>query len=207
MSYGLYITRADKFPVSGHRSECERQAIAFEEWEDLVRADPELAIDYSDRLTADELERLVDGSPELTGCRTADGFRSTKEQARRLKELAEGLKKGAPPDPEGGGCDTAEWKAHPKGEERCFWFDQGTISTKNPDVPTLDKMLQLADTLGACVRGDDGELSRRSGQRFECYEPDRGWLPLEEFHRGRPDWAPAIIREIAQRRSGTRPVL
>ena len=70
-----------------------------------------MAIDYSDRLTADELERLVDGSPDLTGCRTGDGFRFTKEQARRLKELAEGLKKGAPPDPEGGGCDTAEWKA------------------------------------------------------------------------------------------------
>jgi len=205
MSYELHITRADQFPGSGHWSECKREVIAFEEWEDLVEADPELAIDYSDRLTADELERLVDGSPELMDCRTGDGFRFSKERVRRLKELAVGVKRGAARDPEGDGCDTAEWTAHPKGEERCFWFDQGTISTKNPDVATLDKMLQLADTLAACVRGDDGELYRRSGQRLECYEPDRGWLPVEEFHRGRPDWAPAIIREIAQGRFGTRP--
>jgi hypothetical protein len=206
MSYELHITRADRWPETVHWSESMCEIIAFDEWENLVKADPELAIDYSDRLTIDELERLVDGTPELAGCRTGGGFRFSKEQAQRLKELAEGLKGDATPDPEEIGYDTAEWEGHPKGEERCFWFGHGSISTKNPDVATLDKMLQIADTLNACVRGDDGELCRRSGQRFECFEPERGWLPLEEFHRGRPDWAPVIIREIAQRQFGTRSV-
>jgi hypothetical protein len=206
MSYELYITRADRWPETVHWSESECEVITFDEWEKLVKADPELAIDYTDRLTIDELERLVDGTPELVGCRTGDGFRFSKEQARRLKELAEDLKGDATPDPEEIGYDTAEWEGHPEGEERCFWFEHGSISTKNPDVATLDKMLRIADTLKACVRGDDGELYRRSGQGFECFEPERGWLPLEEFHRGRPDWAPVIIREIAQRQFGTRSV-
>lgn len=206
MSYELYVTRAERWPETVHWSESECEAIAFYEWENLVKADPELAIDYSDRLTIEELECLVDGTPELAGCRAGDGFRFSKEQARRLKDLAEDLKGGTAADPEEIGYDTAEWAGHPGGEERCFWFGHGSISTKNPDVATLDKMLQIADTLNACVRGDDGEIYRRSGQGFECFEPERGWLPLEEFHRGRPDWAPVIIREIAQRESGTRSI-
>jgi hypothetical protein len=206
MSYELYVTRADRWPATLHWSESECEAITFDEWEMLVKADPELTIDYSDRLTTDELERLVGGTPALEGCRTGDGFRFSKEQARRLKEMAKDLKGDAPPGPEEIGYDTAEWHGHPEGEERCFWFGDGSISTKNPDLATLDKMLQIADRLNACVRGDDGELYRRSGQRSECFEPERGWLALEEFHRGRPDWAPVIIREIARRHFGTRSV-
>jgi len=167
----------------------------------LVENDDELAIDYSDRLTMDELERLVDEKPELAGCRTETGFRFSKEQRHRLKELAEELKRDDTPDLEELGYDTADWREHPKGEERCFWFGYGCIYTKNPDTATLDKMLQLADRLNACVRGDDEEVYRRSGQGFECYTPERGWLPLEVFHRGRPDWAPVIVWEIAQRKS------
>ena len=67
-------------------------------------------------------------------------------------------------------------------------------------LATLEKMLRIAEALNACVRGDDGEVYRRTSQGFACYEPERGWLSLEEFHRGRPDWAPVIIREIAQER-------
>jgi hypothetical protein len=206
MSYELYITRAHGWPETLHWSESDCEAIAFDEWEQLVKADPDLAVDYTDRLSIGELERLVDGAPDLAGCRTGDGFRFSKEQTQRLRELAADLKGDATPDLEEIGCDTAEWKGHPQGEERCFWFEHGSISTKNPDVATLDKMLRIADMLRACVRGDDGELYRRSGQRFECFEPERGWLPLEEFHRGRPDWAPVIIREIARSQSGTRSV-
>lgn len=201
MSYELYITRADHWPETEHWSECNGKAIVFDEWASLVEADPELAIDYSDRLTIDDLQRLVDETPELAGSRTDGGFRFSNVQAQLLKKLAEELKGDDTPDLAELGYDTAEWKAHPKGEERCFWFGLGSISTKNPDTATLDKMLQIAQALDAYVRGDDGELYRRSGRRFECYEPDRGWLPLEEFHRGRPDWAPSVIREIAQGKS------
>jgi hypothetical protein len=40
------------------------------------------------------------------------------------------------------------------------WFDwfEGDVLTKNPDRPTLTKMLDLAERLDARVQGDDGEL-------------------------------------------------
>jgi hypothetical protein len=37
------------------------------------------------------------------------------------------------------------------------WF-AGNISTKNPDKAIVEKMLQIAQALGARVQGDDGEL-------------------------------------------------
>ena len=39
------------------------------------------------------------------------------------------------------------------------WFDwfEGNVYTKNPDRRTLEKMLHIADALGATVQGDDGE--------------------------------------------------
>ena len=37
------------------------------------------------------------------------------------------------------------------------WF-QGTIYSKNPDSGIITKMLQIAQQLGAQVRGDDGEI-------------------------------------------------
>jgi hypothetical protein len=166
----------------------------------LVEDDAELAVDYSERLSWDELCRIIEDNPEFAGCRTESGLSFTREQGRRLKELARqslGGRRGAQGDLS---CDTADWNAHPGGEERSFWYDGANISTKNPDVATLGKLLELAARLDACVRGDDGELYRRSGGGFECYTPGRGWLPLEEYHRGRPDWAPAIIGEIRRNR-------
>src|SRR5260370_35128086 len=87
MSYELHITRSDRWPETVHWSESMCEIIAFDEWENLVKADPELAIDYSDRLTIDELERLVDGTPELAGGRTGGGFQFSKQQAQRLRKL------------------------------------------------------------------------------------------------------------------------
>ena len=47
------------------------------------------------------------------------------------------------------------------------WLDwrDGQIFTKNPDAPLIDKMIQLAQVLGANVQGDDGELYRSGTQR------------------------------------------
>jgi hypothetical protein len=81
MSYELYITRADHWPETQHWSECNGKAIVFDEWASLVEADPELAIDYSDRLTIDDLQRLGDETPELAGSRTDGGFRFSNVQA------------------------------------------------------------------------------------------------------------------------------
>jgi len=55
-----------------------------------------------------------------------------------------------------------EWNAHPTEKEPnarpwfSFWED--SIDTKNPDAPTIRKMIQIASALGAKVQGDDGEL-------------------------------------------------
>jgi hypothetical protein len=42
------------------------------------------------------------------------------------------------------------------------WFDwyEGDVFTKDPDRPTLAKMLSLAARLNARVQGDEGELYR-----------------------------------------------
>jgi hypothetical protein len=51
----------------------------------------------------------------------------------------------------------AAWRGHPSGEP--VWFDHrgGEVVVKNPDDPTLAKMIAVACTLGAHVEGDDGE--------------------------------------------------
>lgn len=55
-----------------------------------------------------------------------------------------------------------EWNAHPT--ERLpnarpwFAYWKGSIDTKNPDAPTILKMMQIASVLNAKVQGDDGEF-------------------------------------------------
>jgi hypothetical protein len=55
-----------------------------------------------------------------------------------------------------------EWNAHPKEKERNSrpWFSywQGSIDSKNPDGPTIRKMIEIASALKAKVQGDDGEF-------------------------------------------------
>ena len=55
-----------------------------------------------------------------------------------------------------------EWNAHPteKGPNARPWFSywKGSIDTKNPDAPTIRKMIQIASVLQAKVQGDDGEF-------------------------------------------------
>ncbi|MGN6505181.1 MAG: hypothetical protein ACTHM6_06410 [Tepidisphaeraceae bacterium] len=41
--------------------------------------------------------------------------------------------------------------------ETVFWFDNGEITCKNPDESIIQKMVQIAERLGANVQGDDGE--------------------------------------------------
>lgn len=55
-----------------------------------------------------------------------------------------------------------EWNAHPteKAPNARPWFAywKGSIDTKNPDVATIRKMIQMASALNAKVQGDDGEF-------------------------------------------------
>jgi hypothetical protein len=55
-----------------------------------------------------------------------------------------------------------EWNSHPTEKEPNArpWFSywKGSIDTKNPDAPTIRKMIQIASSLNAKVQGDDGEI-------------------------------------------------
>lgn len=55
-----------------------------------------------------------------------------------------------------------EWNAHPTEKEPNArpWFSywKGSIDTKNPDAPTIRKMIQIALALNAIVQGDEGEI-------------------------------------------------
>jgi hypothetical protein len=50
------------------------------------------------------------------------------------------------------------WRGHPSGEEVWFDFRDGQVVVKNPDEPTIGKMLAVARALRARVQGDDGEI-------------------------------------------------
>jgi hypothetical protein len=114
MGYEFYITRVDGWPEDEHWPEGGRDGITFEEWEGLVECDPELEIDNADRLTAAELECLIHEIPDLAECRTEHGLTLSREQYRRLKELAKPLKQGEAPDMDVIRYDTADWTAHPR---------------------------------------------------------------------------------------------
>jgi len=79
-------------------------------------------------ISLEEWERCVEGDPELI------------------------------PDPDNG-MPIAVWTALPGGDEVWPWlsWDDGNISTKNPDEALLEKMLSIAASLDAKVQGDDGE--------------------------------------------------
>jgi len=51
----------------------------------------------------------------------------------------------------------ARWTAHPDGESRWLWLHEGTLSIRDPDEITIEKLAELAARLGAVVQSDDGE--------------------------------------------------
>ncbi len=52
----------------------------------------------------------------------------------------------------------AVWRGTVKYLETWFDWTDGNIVTKNPDQPTLKKMLEIADQFDAQVQGDEGEI-------------------------------------------------
>jgi hypothetical protein len=55
------------------------------------------------------------------------------------------------------------WRGHPAGEPVWFDFRDGQVVVKNPDEPTIGKMLIIAAALRARVQGDDGEIYESPG--------------------------------------------
>jgi hypothetical protein len=72
----------------------------------------------------------------------------------------------------------------------CFDFRDGNVTVKNPDEPTIAKMQEFAQKLGAHLQGDDGEVYPAGGAapffpRPSLVERMRRWfgqrtLPTQE---------------------------
>jgi hypothetical protein len=58
----------------------------------------------------------------------------------------------------------ARWRGPSKYPDPWFDWWRGTIKTKNPDPPIVEKMLQIAAGLNARVQGDDGEIYLSGGR-------------------------------------------
>jgi len=65
--------------------------------------------------------------------------------------------------------DRAERTLHADGGLQ-LWSANGTLWTKNPDDAALERMIALADALGARVRGDEGETYRAPDDPY--FHPD-----------------------------------
>jgi hypothetical protein len=55
------------------------------------------------------------------------------------------------------------WSGHPSRAQVWFDFRRGQVVVKNPDEPTIGKMLVVAHALGARVEGDEGEIYETPG--------------------------------------------
>jgi hypothetical protein len=66
-------------------------------------------------------------------------------------------------DPDNGPHDFL-WKEHPEGPAPLWWW-RGEVYSKNPDGPTMSKMMQLAESLGAYLVGDEGERYERKEEK------------------------------------------
>ena len=81
------------------------------------------------------------------------------------------------------------WIGHPDSAlvRPNFWYEDGKISGKGPDDPTLKKMIEIARKLNARVMGDDAEEYDEVGGRIQV----QGWTsPLEG---GAGDVVPSIL--------------
>jgi hypothetical protein len=66
------------------------------------------------------------------------------------------------------GPHMVRWSGGGKHPELCLDWFQGNIYAKNPEPALIDKMIQIADALGAKVQGDDAEIYR-NGQDTPIY--------------------------------------
>jgi hypothetical protein len=55
------------------------------------------------------------------------------------------------------------WAGHPSGEPKRFHLEDGNIVVRVADRPTIVKLVELSNALGARVLGDDGERYGRDG--------------------------------------------
>jgi hypothetical protein len=70
------------------------------------------------------------------------------------------------------------------------WFDlvNGSVMTKNPDEPMIEKMVQIAERLGAKVQGDDCEVYPGGGQPAYYEDLDEDMAPSRSQAGSIPWW-------------------
>ncbi|MGO0931982.1 hypothetical protein ACTPED_20320, partial [Clostridioides difficile] len=70
-----------------------------------------------------------------------------------------------------------EWNTHPteRAPNSRPWFSywNGNIDTKNPDAPTIRRMIGIASVLNAKVQGDDYTQSHYLN-KLHCFQPSQG---------------------------------
>lgn len=77
--------------------------------------------------------------------------------------------------------ELARWDGHPDGEPRWLWLHDGTVSIRDPDEITVEKLAELAARLGAHLQGDDGEplaVPRRAARRRRRRLLRQAWAAL-----------------------------
>lgn len=68
------------------------------------------------------------------------------------------------------------WLAHTdiNSNHPCFWYESGRIFRKNPDTPTLKKMIEIAHKLSARVVGDEEEEYREIIGKIQVLHEEHG---------------------------------
>ncbi len=88
----------------------------------------------------------------------------------------------------------AVWVGHPEHGRRdgmaWLWLNDGNIVAKNPDEPMCRKMWSLAQTFGAKVQGDEGELYGSDGKTIDESPPESLFAPptMEPESLVKPWW-------------------
>ena len=81
-----------------------------------------------------------------------------------------------------------EWISHPLDERPWFRYSHGDIDTKNPDKPTIEKMLLMAKDLNAKLQGDDGEVYELSNYKQLYFGEYSEPVEIAESKPGKPWW-------------------
>lgn len=76
------------------------------------------------------------------------------------------------------GDEHALWSGPSEDSEPWLRWDEGNISTKSPDRALTDKMIQIAERIGARVQGDDGEFYPEAFKRSETRRKLPWWRRL-----------------------------
>jgi hypothetical protein len=75
------------------------------------------------------------------------------------------------PESMNGDEDVPMWIDHPRCDEIPIWYEAGNICAKNPDRPTIEKLIEIADALNAQVQGEEGEVYSGDSPEPYYFEP------------------------------------